>query len=126
MNNQAQRVQTNLNARNAFYDPTMKVVDFATIQQVNDLAFYRRDGTWIDSRLANDREQARPTRVIEFGSAAYHELVGRLARDNRQGSIALRGDIRILVDGEAVLVRAARAGQDEASVNRDVKGPGDQ
>jgi hypothetical protein len=47
-----------------------------------------------------------PSRVIAFGSREYLDLAERLARENRQGSIALAGDILLMIDGEPVLIKA--------------------
>ena len=38
----------------------------------------------------------------------FFELALKLAKQNRQASIALRGDILLMVDGETVLVRNTR------------------
>ena len=50
-----------------------------------------------------------PAMVIEFGSKEYFDLAHRLARQNRQGSIALTGDILLIVDGEPVLIKSPSA-----------------
>jgi hypothetical protein len=44
--------------------------------------------------------------VVAFGSQAFKELARRLARENRQGTIALRGDVLLRVDGELVLIKS--------------------
>jgi len=46
--------------------------------------------------------------VAEFGSQEFRRPAARLAGENRQGSMALRGEILMLVDGELVLVRNPR------------------
>lgn len=100
-----QKGQTTLNARNDFYDEKMNRVSIATIQQINDRAYYRRGNRWVDSRLVNEEDKVKPAKIIEFGSKEFIELAQKLARENRQGSIALTGDVLLLVDGEPVLVR---------------------
>ena len=56
------------------------------------------------------RARLRPAQVVTFGSQEFRDLAAKLAREGRQGSIALRGDILMLVDGQRVLVKApARA-----------------
>ncbi len=110
LNNEAQKCQAVLNVSNSYLDANMNRVATSTIQQVNDVAFYRREGTWIDSRLVGDENGAPPDRVIDFGSAEFRELILRLAEQGRQGSIALQGDIKLLVNGETVLVRGASGG----------------
>ncbi len=108
VNNMAQRSQTQLNARNEFYDAAMNRVAVAAVQQVNDRAFYRRGGQWVDSRLVDRPGRAAPDRTITFGSPEFHELALKLARDHRAGSIALAGDILMVVDGRTVLVKAPK------------------
>lgn len=100
-----QKSQEQLNLRNNYYDEKLKEVSISSVQQINDNAYYRRGRQWVDSRLVA-RPQAAPAKVIEFGSREFFELAEKLARDNRQGSIALAGDVLLMVDGEAVLIKA--------------------
>jgi len=100
-----QREQKSLNMRNDFLDAKMNRVSISTVQQVNDLAFYRRGNRWVDSRLVSRDKEVKPTKVIEFGSQEFYQLALRLAHAGRQGSISLRGDILLEVDGEPILVR---------------------
>jgi len=104
-NLQAQKDGATLNMRNEYYDEKMNRVSIASIQQINDRAYYRRSGRWIDGDLVSKEAQIEPARIIEFGTEEFIELAEKLAKDNRQGSIALRGDILLMVDGEPVLVR---------------------
>ncbi len=97
--------QSQLNASNMIWDENMNRVSIANVQQVNDLAFYNRGGRWVDSRIVNEERTAQPKRVIQFGSDAFRELAKRLAQEDRQGSIAFRGDILMTVDGELVLIQ---------------------
>ena len=76
-----------------------------TVQQVNDRAFYQRGNRWVDSRLVTKEGEAPPDRVIVFGSDEFRLLAAKLAEQNRQGTISLRGEILMEVDGERVLVR---------------------
>ena len=89
---------------NAFYDQNMNRVEITTVQQLNDRAFYRKGNRWVDSRIVERENQIQPQRVIEFGSAEFLELAARLAQQGRQGSISLRGDILLVVDGDPILV----------------------
>ena len=75
------------------------------VQQVNDLAFYWKGSRWVDSRIVGKPGGAQPAKVINFGSPEFMDLVRHLAQQNRQGSIALRGDILMEVDGEVVLIK---------------------
>ena len=102
-----QKDQVVLNSRNEYYDETMNRVSISSVQQVNDRAFYRRGNRWLDSRLVEKENEIRPTKVIEFGSEEFLELAQKLARENRQGSIALKGEVVLLVDGDTILVKNA-------------------
>lgn len=105
LNSVQQKQQSELNLRNRFYDAELNEVSISSVQQVNDQAYYRRGSQWVDSKLVN-RPQVAPARVIEFGSREYFELAEKLAKENRQGSIALTGDILLMVDGEPVLIKS--------------------
>jgi len=104
-NIQPQMSQKSLNYGNVYFNDRMERVSVTTVQQINDQAYYRRGNRWIDSRLVSKEAQVKPSKVIEFGSKEFIELARKLARENRQGSIALRGDVLLIVDGEPVLVR---------------------
>jgi len=104
-NNRLQRGQMTLNRRNSFLDERMNRVQVLQVQQVNDRAFYRRGRRWVDSRLVEQERTIKPTRVIEFGSKEFAELLVTLAKENRQGTVALHGDILLVVDGTTVLVK---------------------
>jgi len=106
VNNQYQKAMSCVNPRNEFLDAAMNKVATTAVQQVCDLAFYKRGNCWIDSRIVANQSQVKPERVIAFGSDEFRDLVARLAREGRQGSIALRGDILLLVDGQGVLIKA--------------------
>ena len=101
--------QRMLNPGNGYIDQNMNRVEIATVQQVNDLAFYRRGGRWVDSRVVNQKQAGRPAKEIAFGSEAFRRLAARLARENRQGAISLKGDILISVDNETILIKGPTA-----------------
>jgi Ca-activated chloride channel family protein len=103
-NNDFQMNQDVLNFRNNYFDQNMNRVAVSTVQQINDRAFYRRGGRWVDSRINENESAAQSVTRIEFGSREFRELALRLARQGRQGSISLSGDVLMIVDGEAVLV----------------------
>ena len=106
LNSVRQKSLSRVNPRNIFYDAEMKEVSITAVQQINDQAYYRRRGRWVDSRLVEQAERLTPARIIEFGSEEFFELARRLARENRQGSIAMEGDILLMVDGDPVLIKA--------------------
>ena len=103
-NNSAQRDQSCVNPRNGFWDANMNRVAISAVQQVNDRAFYRRGNRWVDSALV-EQAAAAPGRTVEFGSDEFRRLATRLAEQNRQGCIALAGEVLLQVDGETVLVK---------------------
>ena len=49
-----------VNPRNKFWDASMNEVATATVQQVCDLAFYKRHDRWVDSRLVTSAAEVRP------------------------------------------------------------------
>ena len=100
----SQKAQTSMNYQNAYYDENMQRVSVTNVQQINDRAYYRRNNRWVDSRLLSD-EAAKPTRTVEYGSPEFFELLQKLETSNQQGSVALGGEILLLVDGERVLVK---------------------
>jgi Ca-activated chloride channel family protein len=106
LNNQNQKAMSCVNPRNEFFDAAMNKVATTTVQQVCDLAFYRRGDRWIDSRIVSIPAENKPDRVITFGSDEFRDLAAKLAREGRQGSIALRGDILMVIDGRRVLIKA--------------------
>jgi Ca-activated chloride channel family protein len=106
LNMQPQMKQKSLNYGNAFFNERMERVSIKTVQQINDRAYYRRGNRWVESLLVENEEEITPKKVIEFGSKEFIELAQKLARENRQGSIALKGDVLLLVDGEPVLIKA--------------------
>lgn len=101
-----QKTQSELNARNFYYDKDMGQVAITNVQQINDRAYYYRSNRWVDSRLLKDERKIQPKRIIEFGSPEFIELVSKLAAANRQGSVAIGGDVLLLVDEEPVLVKS--------------------
>jgi Ca-activated chloride channel family protein len=105
MNLQPQMSQKSLNYGNVYLNNKMQRVSVSTVQQINDLAYYRRANRWVDSRLVQHEADVKPKKVIEFGSKDFIELAEKLARENRQGSIALKGDILLMIDDEPVLIR---------------------
>ncbi len=106
LNNQNQKGVSCVNPRNKFWDASMNEVATATVQQVCDMAFYKRRDRWVDSRLVSSEASVAPERIVKFGSQEFRDLAAKLAREGRQGSISLRGDILILIDGQRVLIKA--------------------
>ncbi len=100
-----QKEAATMNYGNEYLDEDMQRVRITNVQQINDRAFYNRNNQWIDSSIVDKEKDIKPDKVIEFGSREFFELAERLAKENRQGSIALRGDVVLSVDGEIILVK---------------------
>jgi Ca-activated chloride channel family protein len=103
-NGKFQKAQTYANPGNRYLDEKLNTVTITNVQQVNDKAFYKRGNQWVDSSLIETADTVKPKRTIEFGSEAYTKLVDRLASDGRNGCASLKGDILMVIDGEAILV----------------------
>jgi len=101
----AQKQAVTMSYGNEYLDEDMQRVRITNVQQINDRAFYNRNNQWIDSGIVDKEKDIKPDKTIEFGSEEFFELAERLAKENRQGSIALRGDIVLSVDDEIVLVK---------------------
>lgn len=97
--------QKSLNYRNEYTDADMNTVTIDSVQQVNDMAFYQRNGVWTDSRITMKAQDLTKAIVVEWGTEAYRRLLDSLIRSNRQGALALHGEISIEVDGQLYLVR---------------------
>ena len=103
-NNKAQRAEAKLNSRNSFLDKDLNRVEISTVQQVNDKAFYKRGNRWVEAALI-DQRSPRTGREVQIGSPEFRDLVDLLAKKNRQGIIALEGEILLQIDGETILVK---------------------
>ena len=104
-NYQYQSRQFTLNRGNGFWDQNMNRVEISNVRQVDDRVFYQRGNRWIDGRIAARKQQGEPDKVVEIGSKEFMELAKRLAKQNRQACVALKGEILLEVDGERVLCR---------------------
>ncbi|MBN1443232.1 MAG: VWA domain-containing protein [Planctomycetes bacterium] len=114
LNRMAQKGQSALNFRNYFYNADMDRVSVTTVQQLADKTFYNRRGRWIDSQVASMEKEVEPRRVVEFASEEFRELLGRLVAQGRQSCVSLPGDILMVVDGEAILVKGPTGETDAA------------
>lgn len=93
---------------NDFYLANMERVRVTSCQQVADRTLFRRQDRWVDGRILDQWQQA-PERTIAFASDEYFRLCERLARENRQGLLAMGGDVLLLLDNQRVLVEAPPA-----------------
>lgn len=96
------------NARNAYIDADMKQVETTAIRQIADQTVYKRGGRWVDASLLAKETEA-PDRTVEFGTEEFGSILDRLAASNRQGVLALGGEIYLLIDGQKILVKAPEA-----------------
>lgn len=100
--------QLKLNYGNQYWNAQLEQAPVAgNVQQMNDRAFIKQGAQWIDTQLVARQAEVAPDRVVEFGSQEHFDIVYALAEQNRQGCVALDGDILIEFNGENVLIRAA-------------------
>jgi Ca-activated chloride channel family protein len=92
-----------LNIANNYLDTQGRQNAPTTVQQMNDKAFFLRGNRWVDSRVSS--AALRPQRIVRIGSRELVDLAEQLAGDNRQGSLAFRGEILLEVNGEIILVQ---------------------
>lgn len=104
MNVQQQVESKTLAMQNCYVGADLNVVRLTGVQQVNDVACFNRAGRWVDSRIL-DKEGEKPDREVEFGTEEYFKVVEALAKENRQGMLALGGECLLLVGNERVLVK---------------------
>jgi len=97
LNLQSGKMRAVLNYDNRYLNKKLERVTISNVQQINDRAFYRRGGVWIDSRLV--RQGQKPMKVVRLGDPEYMALAERLAEEHRQGCMALKGEILLEVDG---------------------------
>lgn len=88
----------------------MKEVEVQGCQQFGDQALFRRGTRWIDARLMARAlatgKNTEPDRTVEFGSTEYFTVCNQLATEGRQGLLAQSGEVLLLLDNQAVLVKA--------------------
>ena len=119
LNGSQLRRQKTLNFRNNYWDTSLEQRQTLGVQHVNDLAFYSRAGCWIDSRIVATEKPSEADEVLYEGTPAYAMLLTRLAHQGRQGSVALRGDVLLEVEGRSVLLRRSAApAKNAATVER--------
>ena len=99
-----QKGQTALNYTNGFVDDRLRRVEITSVQQMCDLAFFRRGNRWIDSRLIGVAEWIQPHQTLMIGSREHFDLLRRMVGQGRQGVLSLTGEILLEVDGQAILI----------------------
>jgi hypothetical protein len=104
INNNFRKYQTSLDHSNRYTDQNLNRISIASVRQVADRTYYRKNGRWLDSILVEHASTAKPSKEIQFGSKEHLDLAERLAQQGRQGSLALGGDIFMVVDGVSIIV----------------------
>lgn len=82
------------------------------LQQIGPDTLYRQDARWVDARiitqdqaLAEDDPRPEPDETVAFATPRYFEIASALASQNRQGLMAVPGEVEIMLDGRRVLVQ---------------------
>ena len=107
MNNNYQMTQMSMNRFNGYYDANMNRVQITRVQQVNDRAFFQQGNRWVDGSAING-DRVQPDDTVAIGSPEFMQLVDKLVAQNRQGNLAMSGEILLHVDGKNVLVIPGR------------------
>jgi Ca-activated chloride channel family protein len=107
MNYNSQQSQIYQNHRNGFLDENMNRVETSNVQQTGDRALFQRGNMWIDGSAINSRSGSRPDETVRVGTPEFSRLVERLVDENRQGVLAVPGEILLRVDGKNVLIQGS-------------------
>lgn len=100
----AQKGQTVLDARNLL-DTGIDRASLAPVQQASDRALFCRGKQWVDGRIVAQRAPVAPDVTVDCGTPEFERLVDALVAEDRQGLLAVRGEILLRLDGRNVLVR---------------------
>jgi Ca-activated chloride channel family protein len=100
----AQKGQKVLDGRNRL-DTKLDRVALAPVQQASDRALFCRGKQWVDGRIVALRAPFEPDATVQCGTPEFERLVDRLVAEDRQGLLAVRGEILLRLDGRNVLVR---------------------
>jgi Ca-activated chloride channel family protein len=104
INNAMQRSQDVLNRDSSYLNSSMERIRIVNTQQANDLTFFFKDSSWIDSRLSDIQDELVPDLTVVFGTDEFMDVALNLAQDNRQGALAFAQDIVMLVGEMIVLI----------------------
>ena len=76
------------------------------MQPVNSKCYFARGTDWIASDLTKtNQKEVKADREVEFGSDEFFKLVASLEKENRQGELALYGNILLKVGEKTVRVK---------------------
>lgn len=118
INFNGQKGQSKLNRQNEYVDDKLNRVEFSSVQQVCDRAFYKRGDQWIDSQIITAAAHPQssgipgvapsstitPDVIIPYGSPEHLQLLEQLVRENRQAVMSLTGKVLILHHGKTYLI----------------------
>lgn len=90
---------------NSYNDAVRGRVEIPNVQHCNDRALFKRGKQWIDGSLIANRIRLEADRTVKFGTPEFTALLDVLVKQNRQGALAVRGDILIRVNNQTVLVK---------------------
>ncbi|MCA9277637.1 MAG: VWA domain-containing protein [Phycisphaeraceae bacterium] len=96
--------QAVLNTNNDMITRDMRRVSTANVRQIADRSLYMRNARWIDADLL-DKEAEDPEQIIDLGSDEFFTFAVDLAKQNRQGLLALNNDLYLIYQGKRTLVR---------------------
>ena len=100
-----QQRQTHSNARNAYLDENMNRVEIATVQQIQDRTFFRRNNRWVDTRILENEEEIKADVVITDRGEAFDVLVELLAKKGITGIFSLEGAVIFEIDGKVYYLK---------------------
>jgi Ca-activated chloride channel family protein len=83
-----------------------------TLQQIGPDTLYRQGARWVDSGVirqdqarAQNEAKPQPDETVAFATDRYFEIAQRLVAQNRQGLMAVPGEVEILLDGRRILLQ---------------------
>jgi Ca-activated chloride channel family protein len=100
----AQKGQSVLDGRNEL-DKRLNRVELAPVQQASDRALFCKGKQWVDGQIVAQRAPVEPDVTISCGTPEFESLVDRLVAEDRQGLLAVRGEILLRLDGKNVLIQ---------------------
>jgi len=109
--------QSKLNRSNIYLGRDMEEMKTSQIKQINAETYYFSAGRWIDAKIMDSLSKKgekdkkdEPDETIEFDTDAFYTLLDTLIEQNRQGVLAMGGDVYLSLKGKNVLVKLPTAG----------------
>ena len=122
-NNDRQMAQAAGNRLNAYVDENLQRVQITTVQQFNDVAFFRKGGRWVDGRAVNDQAAERVDAKVTVGSKAFAEVLKQLTRQGRNGVLSLQADVLLRVGDKNILIEQPAEDRTPAPEPREPRSP---